>query len=267
MAKQVKPDGSRQFVEHAYQAFEQLQAAETRTFPAPSLDQCLCLVRGIIAHGGTPSETLFALTQTYVAINKRYLIYKDVRKLLLSLVSGGKPTFDRDPQDAWVGPQLPQRRGGESCEAQLSSISAMSITRWSSDGKQLRRLHWDFAATSRKFLACYLSMRCDFNIRQPSRPDGGLCCHNFLEPLLLWTQRKAWSEIRFGIARCFGSNLPSDVFEVLFEAALETEEVPTKPTIHTCALMLEEPFQCKVYALVSRMAKGHHLQLEEGVEL
>jgi hypothetical protein len=266
----IDPSQSKLFVEHARQSLElkagskacpslEFQAASNRKqriFPS----HLFSLVHGIVLHGGTPAQTLLALIQTYIVMKREFDTYRNARWLITSLVSGTAPKpsgkhwiVGEDTLGAW--------------DDEVSAVSKLASSKWPSEDGQRRRLHWDFAAASQPLLAWYVSTYCDFNLFRDRGWNKTLCRHGAIEPLLLWMQRKAWSEIRFGIARCFGAGLPSDVFELLFAAALEAEGIPIKPTIHSCALMLKEPYRCDVYALVSRAAKGDHLHLDECPEL
>jgi hypothetical protein len=258
LIEHIGPSQSKLFVEHAREILE--HQAETKKRRRISPSHLSCLVRGIVFHGGSPSQTLLALVQMYIIMKRESDIYQDVRALMISLVTG---TALKPSGKYWIG-------SGETWGAwddEVSAISELAGSKWPSNNGQRKRMHWDFAAASRPLLAWYVSTRCEFNHFRNRGWDKIFCRHGAIEPLLLWMQRKAWSEIRFGMARCFGADLPSDVFELLFVAALEAEGIPIKPTIHSCAVMLKEPYRCDVYALVSRAAKGDHLHLEECPEL
>jgi hypothetical protein len=185
----------------------------------------LRLIRGIVLKGGTPPQALLALVRVYTLVTQGYHVSKTVRVLILRLVAGAHPAEMRVEEEA---------------------RNILCIDEWCSNAHQLKRQYWNYAMASRELQDWYGHLTCNV------APDSKYRCEKMQAgPLLLWVQRKAWSEIRYGLALSVGRRLSPEEFEMVFAAALELEGVPRRPTLEM--LVKGIPSSCKLRAQVEEL--------------
>jgi hypothetical protein len=209
---------------------------------------CLLLINGIMFKGGTPSQALLAFVRLYVACYRDSLLSWTIRRSIARLVTGTYPRRIRldDP-----------------CDGMLQSLD---IDKWASDSHHLERQYWDFAAASRELMEWYRGADCDFDCGTGFRQSKSIsCCHARAEPLLLWLQQKAWSEVRFGLAISFGTRLSRDEHDLLFATVAKVEGIQTRPT--PGALITADPPYCRPHQLLRRVLNGQHITWDDEMQL
>jgi hypothetical protein len=166
---------------------------------------------------------------------------RTIRAAVVRLVTGSYPRHHRT---------LPRE----------DALDVVGIDKCSSDTDHLERQHWDYATASREVEERYRGLHCDY-----WHNGGFACCHARAEPLLIWLQKRAWSEIRFGLALSIGKRLSPEEFEMLFAAVLEAEGVPRRPTLEM--LVKYESPPCEIHVILRRESKGGHFSDRDDIEL
>jgi hypothetical protein len=69
--------------------------------------------------------------------------------------------------------------------------------------------------------------------------DRDIACsqrgHKRARTFFLMLERKAWSEIHAKVFMTFGTLFPTEITELIFSAALESEEVPAESRLMGCS--------------------------------
>jgi hypothetical protein len=106
--------------------------------------------------------------------------------------------------------------------------SDIEIAVTNSNTIDLRTEHWNFAGARRELSNSWLTQMCDTSsIRTGDSNNRRVgCYHEHGNDMLVFLQKKAWSEIRAKVFLTLGSRLSAELTELIFLRALEAEEVP-----------------------------------------
>lgn len=154
------------------------------------------------------------------------------------------PTIDRAVHELVEDTHSCRRHNGETNATQThsnkhtevrSEVSAAGLT-WQSLGGACSI--WDFACAARTLRATYLALNCMLvkNVNDEPR-----CFRHSNVDLLGWLLQKAWSEIRAKIFQTIGTVFSVELTELIFERALDAEEVPLQPNIDERVVTDQEP--------------------------
>jgi hypothetical protein len=91
------------------------------------------------------------------------------------------------------------------------------------------------------------------------------CDHMKIGPLLLWLQRRAWSEIRCKLALLVGRRVSPEELEMLFAAALKVEGIPRRPGAEL--LVKDVPTSCKLRGCIEDFLESGPIRQEDEAEL